>query len=374
MMVHTAAKELAPDSVAAQQGVPLTARDDDGNRLDGNRLDATDWWISQLHPTGVHSARGGDGGGGGAAAYDDDWEWDEKLNGSSWWMSGVYDSGPIQWSLPSTGGAKQSSGSGGPAAAVAQGPGSSSGYDPLDDADYLGALMFGTPRPDGTLNNGKMSARGGTGLTPRGTLAALSSARGRTGSALSLGMPLRQATGGGEGGASKGMRKLEIEEVEGETPRGTDDPFAAERVDLTFASDWVEKMFLTPRSASFVGADMRHDIDREMAEAAKWLNSSFGATPRDGSGGGANDDDDWVIVSTTPRMTPRASQPASAQGTNQKADDAVFRAAMQATLATPRAGTPTMVDDAMRRVLSKSFEALKVGDKRSHAHGYSVEL
>ena len=91
------------------------------------------------------------------------------------------------------------------------------------------------------------------------------------------------------------------------------------------------------------------------------------------------EDTDWVMVST-PRMTPRAAQPHSI---HQEADDAVLHAAMQATLATPRTEPATsitsskatpLIDGPMKMALSKSFEALKVGSKRAHAHGYSVNL
>ena len=57
----------------------------------------------------------------------------------------------------------------------------------------------------------------------------------------------------------------------------------------------------------------------------------------------------------------------------------MLRAAMAATLATPRtvaaeSAAKTMVDAAMANALSKSFESLLAGDKRAHAHGFSVDL
>ena len=148
MQVTTAAKELAPESEAA------------ASKVGGG--EATEWWMQNLFDMGNHDA-----------AADDD-EGDQGLN---WWMSNLYDN-ELQWSTMGTD----------PAAATAATSGE-------DDAFDQWPLLFGTPRnnPLGSARGGNASARGGKGgLTPRGTLAALSSARGRTGAAGALGMPLKK--------------------------------------------------------------------------------------------------------------------------------------------------------------------------------------
>ena len=290
VQVTTAAKELAPESEAA------------ASKVGGG--EATEWWMQNLFDMGNHDA-----------AADDD-EGDQGLN---WWMSNLYDN-ELQWSTMGTD----------PAAATAATSGE-------DDAFDQWPLLFGTPRnnPLGSARGGNASARGGKGgLTPRGTLAALSSARGRTGAAGALGMPLKKM------GATEGAP-------------------AADNVNMGFASAWVEKVFMTPRGGG-------GEIDTEMASAAAWLHDTFDATPRV-----VGDMDN----SRTPRMssTPRASQPEAQQGLTQQADDAVFRAAMHATLATPRtnaaaAASKTMVDDAMATALSKSFESIFSGNRSPFQH------
>jgi hypothetical protein len=162
------------------------------------------------------------------------------------------------------------------------------------DSDFMG-LIFGTPREGGA---------GGPMFTPRGTLAALSQATGKQGAALSLGMPLQ--------GAPK----------EGATPRTAE--AEQDAVNMGFAQDWVERMFLTPRASGDDG-----EIDQSMAEAIAWLQENFGGatTPR-GSG------EDGFSQGTA--LTPRGAQPATLLNITEKTDDAVMHAAMQATLATPR--------------------------------------
>ena len=83
------------------------------------------------------------------------------------------------------------------------------------DSDFMG-VIFSTPR-DGTT-----TARGGPAFTPRGTLVALSQAHGKGGAALSLGMPLNK----------DGNSSIPEEDA----------------VNMGFAKDWVQKVFMTPRA------------------------------------------------------------------------------------------------------------------------------
>ena len=195
------------------------------------------------------------------------------------------------------------------------------GGEDSGDADYMG-LIFGTPRGDGAS-----TARGGPAFTPRGTLVALSQAHGKQGAALSLGMPKP------EGGL-------------GPTPE-------EDAINMGFASDWVKKVFMTPRTG---GPSQGEEVEREMADAVAWLQANFGgATPRGNAPGAAGN----INVPITPRGSGAA--PDVLKKTSQ-ADDAVFHAAMQATLLTPRAPTATAsVDDTpMAGAVNKMFKGLQV--------------
>mmetsp|Transcript_23787 Transcript_23787/g.47479 ORF Transcript_23787/g.47479 Transcript_23787/m.47479 type:complete len:462 (-) Transcript_23787:854-2239(-) len=203
-MVHSAAKELAPDSVVAQAALPPA-----------DSHSASEWWINKIAGDGAIEGGGGGGGDGGAGGGgggsgdgggsgsgggdggvgDGEDEW--LMGGANWWLSQLNESGPIQWS----GGASTSdlmwSGEM-KTAGVADGSKPARTYDPLEDPSYLSTLMFGTPRESPLADisssrnsHGSSMPRRGDQLTPRGALAALSSARGRTGAAASLGMPLR---------------------------------------------------------------------------------------------------------------------------------------------------------------------------------------
>ena len=181
------------------------------------------------------------------------------------------------------------------------------------DADYMG-MIFGTPR------DGSASARAGPAFTPRGTLVALAQSNNKTGAAVSLGMPLQM----------EGIS----EEVQ-------------DAINMGFAQDWVSKVFMTPRA---VGDSGGVDVDTEMAEAVAWLQDTFGAaTPRAGPGSAGN-----INVP----ITPRGSGASSAQlNLTKRADDAVFHAAMQATLSTPRASATSGVDDSpMAGAVNKMFK------------------
>jgi len=181
------------------------------------------------------------------------------------------------------------------------------------EADYMN-IIFGTPR-DGTT-----TARGGPAFTPRGTLVALSQAAGKTSAAVSLGMPLQKDT-----------HAIPEEDA----------------VNMGFAKDWVAKAFLTPRDAT----GQAH-LD-QMADAVKWLNENFGTTPR-GDGGAMA-----PIAVSSGAFTPRGSASAGLLNITKEADDAVFHAAMQATLSTPRAPTATAsVDDTpMAGAVNKMFKS-----------------
>ena len=186
-----------------------------------------------------------------------------------------------------------------------------------DDSDYMG-IIFGTPRGDGTS-----TARGGPAFTPRGTLVALSQANGKGGAAMSLGVPLQQKDG-------------TIPEEE------------TDAINMGFAKDWVQKVFLTPRASGDDGAN----VEAEMADAVEWLQMNFG-TPR-----GSIDSRSGAGSIGVP-ITPRGGGATAAQlNLTKKADDAVFHAAMQATLSTPRAptGTASVDDTPMAGAVNKMFK------------------
>merc|ERR550514_1511513 len=114
-----------------------------------------------------------------------------------------------------------------------------------DNADFMN-IIFGTPR-DGTT-----TARGGPAFTPRGTLVALSQANGKSSAAMSLGMPLQKLEGIPE----------------------------EQSINMGFAKDWVQKVFLTPRASG----ESTEEVESNMADAVAWLQDNFGATPRGGGG------------------------------------------------------------------------------------------
>ena len=219
----------------------------------------------------------------GAHGMDDD---DESDVHSSWWMQNLYDMNSRN------------------KAGAAEGSG---------DADYMG-IIFGTPRTDGTT-----TARGGPAFTPRGTLVALSQAHGKGGAAMSLGMPLAKEAGS--------------------IPEN-------DAVNMGFAVDWIQKVFLTPRASGSGG----EEVEAEMSNAVLWLQENFGATPREHQP---------LHAGALPvPVTPRGSAAPALLNMTKKADDAVFHAAMQATLATPRAPTATAsVDDTpMAGAVNKMFK------------------
>jgi len=187
------------------------------------------------------------------------------------------------------------------------------GVENVGESDYMN-IIFGTPR-DGTT-----TARGGPAFTPRGTLVALSAAHGKSSAAYSLGMPLQKD-------------KTIPEE---------------ESVNMSFAKDWVAKVFLTPRGTGSGGEEMAD----QTSDAVAWLQDNFG-TPRAGSSSSAP----AGKISSMP-FTPRTSQAAGLLNMTKDADDAVFHAALQATLATPRgSGATASVDDTpMAGAVSKMFK------------------
>jgi hypothetical protein len=236
---------------------------------------------------------------------------DQTSSAPEWWMQNLYDMGHHEgreedgddganwWmqNLYDMGYHQRTGGSGGDG-----------------DSDYMG-VIFGTPR------NGTNTARGGAAFTPRGTLVALSQATGKAGAALKLGMPLK----GGE----------TVSEAE------------QDAINMGFAQDWLSTVFLTPRA----GGDTGEDVDKSMADAVAWLEDNFGVTPRGKKG------TDTTTSSSMGPFTPRGSQPMKLQTMTKETDDAVFHAAMQATLATPRAQVGGSVDDKpMAGAVSKMFK------------------
>jgi hypothetical protein len=185
--------------------------------------------------------------------------------------------------------------------------------DATGESDYM-ELLFGTPR------EGTTTARGAPAFTPRGTLVALSQVHGRSNAAMSLGMPQQ-----------KGAEPAIPEE---------------NSVNMDFTKDWVEKVFLTPRAT---GGD---EAEQNMVAAVEWLQENFGAA------------DGVPVMSAASKtgvapFTPRGSQAAGLLNITQKTDDAVFHAAMQATLATPRgtADVRSSVDDTpMMGAVHKMFK------------------
>jgi len=267
-MVASTAKTLAPDSEAAAQGDDPWAKS------------APDWWLNEMTLFAADKERCLPG------------ELEDDDAAAAWWMQNLYGN---------TGA--------GNLYAHAKGDGVTD-----EELDYM-QILFGTPR------EGTTTPRGGAAFTPRGTLAALSQANGKSGAAISLGMPLNQKA----------------------TP-AADAPQPSEAVNMSFASQWIERVFLTPRDASAgeSGVD-----NKEMADAVAWLNENFGgSTPRGAEAA--------MAAAVTPRGT--ASSSAAKQ-----AADAVLHAAMKATLATPRGTAEKAVDDTpMADALSKSFDASSV--------------
>ena len=236
-----------------------------------------EWWMQNLFEMGGR-AGGGD--------LDDD-----EIAGS-WWMQNLYSMGNHEKK------------------------------EEIDDgADYM-QILFGTPR-DGTT-----TARGGPAFTPRGTLVALSHASGKSGAALSLGMPLQKQTGGTEG--------------------STEHDTGAQRIDMTFSREWVHKVFETPRN----GGEMQEDME----QAVIWLQDNFGMTPRDGS---------LASAAANLSITPRGSrQDTALSGFTVQVDDAVFKAAMQATLSTPRVPTATASTDALDTPMSGAVNKMFKGARQ----------
>ena len=217
--------------------------------------------------------------------------------GTNWWMQNLYDINTRASSAP--------------------------GEEASGDADYMG-IIFGTPR-DGTT-----TARGGPAFTPRGTLVALSQAHGKASHAVALGMPLKKQDG----------QALSIPEEDA--------------LNMGFTKDWVTRIF-TPRAS---GAS-NEEIEANMADAVQWLQDNFGATPR-GNGGdeatGTKATRQEVAEAVSGAFTPRGSASAGLLNIMMtESDDAVFHAAMQATLMTPRGGA-SVDDTPMAGAVNKMFK------------------
>jgi len=207
--------------------------------------------------------------------------------------------------------------------------------EPDENVDYMD-VIFGTPRADGTT-----TPRGGPAFTPRGTLVAVSHAYGKAGAARSLGMP---------------MLKKQSGISEGHQPGAGGGDGDEDGVSLTFAKDWVQKVFQTPRGVG----DSNEEIESNMADAVLWLQENFGATPR-GEGAGQAQSVTTPTQISTAQFTPRGKSCGSGAA-SEAADDAVLRAAMQAALATPRGAAENVrhLDDTpMVGAVNKMFKGLQ---------------
>ena len=253
------------------------------------------WWMQNLFDM---KTRTGDGDG----------DEDEDVS-SQWWMQNLYSMGDNS-----------------------KAPGQEGGED---EVSFM-HVIFGTPR------DGNNTARGGPAFTPRGTLAALAQASGKTGATVSLGMPMQKQSGIPEETATE------------------------DAVNMGFAKEWVQKVFETPRGKD--GKDGEAEMNDRVAEATQWLQDSFGITPRGGAGTTTNRDEfgrtprtaemENAFVSMQQLFTPRGQQPKSLGGLTAQTDDAVIMNAMKATLSTPRAPTATAsVDDTpMAGAVNKMFK------------------
>ena len=226
---------------------------------------------------------------------------DDGDNGTNWWMQNLYD---MNTRIPT-------------------GPGDEN----AGDADYMG-VIFGTPRGDGTN-----TARGGPAFTPRGTLVALSQAHGKASHAVALGMPLKKENG----------EAYSIPEEDA--------------LNMGFTKDWVSKIF-TPRAAN-TGLS-NEEVEANMADAVAWLQENFGATPRNMGGdeatGTKGASRQEISEAVSGAFTPRGSASAGLLNIMMtESDDAVFHAAMQATLMTPRGGA-SVDDTPMAGAVHKMFK------------------
>ena len=262
-LAKQAQKELAdqkPEEAAALQLQAKAAEDDEAET-------ASQWWMQNMFDMKTRT----------------NVEDEDEDASSNWWMQNLYTMGHH----------------------------TNERADPDDNTDYM-QIIFGTPRNDGTT-----TPRGGPAFTPRGTLVALSQAAGKTGAALSLGMPLQKQSGIPEESARE------------------------DAVNMGFAKEWVTKVFETPR-----GNSNDDGVEIEMANAVLWLQENFSLTPRDaGSLSTAAASSTTTSAPPVPMtlFTPRGKNKASETAA---VDDAVFQAAMQATLLTPRGPTATAsVDD-----------------------------